>query len=123
MMTLMRRDSAPRSCARYLPGVLCVFAGNAEVGLDVVAGGTFGVVVTDLCMPDMNGVAFTLRIRAMAPSITIFLFTAGHLPGATPEGLFNRVFEKPRDRMGLLRAVAEALNRPIPPSLPVDDDE
>ncbi len=59
-------------------------AGTAQEALDLVAGGEgVDVVVSDVLMPGMNGLAFYDRLVALAPGLgkrVIFLTGAAHQP-------------------------------------------
>ena len=46
--------------------------------------GGFDIVITDMSMPKMSGMAFSQAVRAIRPDIPIVLCT-GYAPASTPE--------------------------------------
>ena len=50
-------------------------------GLDTIRReGPFSVVVTDYCMPEMNGIEFLTEVRKMAPETVRMLLTGPKVP-------------------------------------------
>lgn len=89
-----------------------VAASGAEA-LEVLAGDTsIGVVVSDMRMPEMDGVAFLSRARQLVPDATRILLTGqADLESATAavnEGEVFRFLTKPCPAEALLKAVAAA---------------
>lgn len=50
-------------------------AGNGDEALRLFSGGDFDVVVTDHCMPHMNGPQLIQRIRAIRPGTRVILLS------------------------------------------------
>ncbi|HWR93463.1 MAG TPA: response regulator, partial [Desulfobacterales bacterium] len=49
---------------------------SGRAGLEAMhASGPFSVVVTDYCMPEMNGIEFLTRVRQVAPETVRVLLT------------------------------------------------
>src|SRR5207253_2334943 len=77
-----------------------VIAVGGEEGLAAVAErGPFAVIVSDMCMPGLNGVQFLTRVREVAPDSVRMLLT-GHADvpstiGAINEGNIFRFLTKP----------------------------
>jgi DNA-binding NtrC family response regulator len=80
--------------------------------LDELADGTYDLLLTDLKMPEMDGVELTRRARAVAPALPVVLITAhGTVRSAVEamrEGAWDYL-EKPVDNDQLRACVARAL--------------
>lgn len=50
-------------------------APSGEQGLDAVRSGSFAVIVSDMCMPGMNGAQFLAKVREVAPDSVRMLLT------------------------------------------------
>ena len=59
-----------------LKDIKLVFAGNGHEGLDVIAREGPSVILTDLIMPDMEGLELVQQVRAQYPHISVILVTA-----------------------------------------------
>ena len=81
-------------------------ADGGSRGVELFARGSYDVVVSDLDMPDMDGVELARRIRQMNPGIEIYAFSgsSGTLLMDEARSVFTRVFAKP---MEMTRLVAE----------------
>jgi DNA-binding response OmpR family regulator len=72
-----------------LQEMLAAFGYDADVAANGAAGvarfreGTYATVITDLLMPDMNGLEVVTALRTIDPLINIILLT-GSAPGLTP---------------------------------------
>lgn len=84
----------------------------------------FDLVVTDIIMPDVEGIELILKIRKDHPSLPIIAMSAGgrlnaegYLKMARSLGA-NRILEKPFSIDSLLEGIRELL--PPPPSAPPD---
>lgn len=80
-------ESSVRQALRKLlerGGMVVREVGTAQEALDLVAGGEgISVVVSDVLMPEMNGLAFYDQLVALAPTLrqrVIFLTGAAHQP-------------------------------------------
>jgi len=86
-------------------------AEDARAALGAVASRIPQVVVTDLRMEGMDGMALFRRLREECPSLPVIIITAyGTIPdavSATREGAFG-FLTKPVDRSELLKLVAQA---------------
>jgi len=103
--------SGLRRCLRGHFAVTTAVGGAA--GLEALrAEGPFAVVVSDLRMPGMDGVAFLSRVRALAPDTVRVLLTGqadlGAAIAAVNEGNIFRFLSKPCPPEALLRALAAA---------------
>ncbi|NJN63969.1 MAG: response regulator [Acidobacteria bacterium] len=90
-------------------------AQNGRVGIEKVRGETVDLVVTDILMPEQDGLETIRDLRALFPAIPIIAISGGghdgildFLPVARQLGA-RRTFRKPTDRAALLEAVREEL--------------
>jgi DNA-binding NtrC family response regulator len=92
---------------RYLEGesFAVVAEGDPAAGLDRVEQRSFDVVLTDLKMPGMDGIAFVRRVRALAPDAVCIVVTGFGTPEHSIEALNAGAFwfiEKSYDRIACL---------------------
>lgn len=88
-------------------------ASNGRIGLDLYQSTSFHVVITDLIMPDMEGIETITHLRKKNPDVKIVAISGGGRNN--PQGyLFlaeklgaARTFTKPVDREELLTAVKD----------------
>ena len=91
-----------------------VTAVSGEQGLAAIRDhGPFGVVISDLQMPEMDGVQFLARVRQVAPN-SIRLILTGHAElntaiSAINEGHIFGFLSKPCQEKDLVRTIAAAL--------------
>lgn len=89
-------------------GLAVVGADGAQEALCALARGPIDLVLTDLMMPDVDGIALATTIRTMHPELPIVLVTGyAKLPEASA-GIFNAALAKPFD-MAMLRATLQLL--------------
>jgi CheY-like chemotaxis protein len=81
-------------------------ADGGNMGVQLFARGSYDLVISDLDMPDMDGVELARRIRQMNPGIEIYAFTgsSGTMLMDEARTVFTRVFAKPAE---MTRLVAE----------------
>jgi two-component system, chemotaxis family, chemotaxis protein CheY len=87
-------------------------ANDGREGLEALAAGTFDIVVTDIWMPEVDGLNVIKRIRATQPHLRVFAMTGGG-PRLTIEAAGSiaevwgaeRVFVKPFDEAALIAAI------------------
>ena len=94
-----------------LDGYGCAVAGSGAEALDAVAraGGAIGVVVTDIRMPGMDGLALAGRLAALPPDAAVeVVFITGH---AEPSDVGGTVVRKPFRWSEIAEAVAGAMRR------------
>lgn len=90
-------------------------AGNGNQALAHLAAGTFDLVVTDLVMPDKEGLEMITEIRKMQPNLPIIAMSGGgrgssadYLEMAALLGA-SRTLAKPFSTQQLLDAVSDVL--------------
>ena len=88
---------------------------SGAAGLEVLrSGGPFSVVVTDYCMPSMNGIEFLSRAREIAPETVRMLLTGsadlGTAIQAVNQGNIFRFLTKPCSPDNLLEAVQTGIH-------------
>jgi DNA-binding NtrC family response regulator len=104
------------SCRKVLEpeGYEMETAGSGSEGLDRLAGGPFDLVITDLKMPDIDGIEVLIRIKERWPSTEVIIMTGyGTVKSAIKAmkvGVFDYI-EKPFSPDDLLSLVAKALQR------------
>ena len=90
--------------------VLCAMNGLEALMLYASYGNRVDAVLTDVDMPEMNGIELAARIRSNHPDARI-VFMSGCLPrdATLPGGC--RMIAKPFNSKGLLSALADELKR------------
>lgn len=74
-------------------GHTVVTAPNGPAALSKLEPDQFSLVITDYCMPQMNGAEFAQAVKARAPGLPIIMLTA-FPPQATPPGI-DLILTKP----------------------------
>ena len=85
---------------------------SAFACLEALPDPSAGCIVTDMCMPGMNGLEFQQRLKALGISLPIIMLTGNADVALAVEALKAGAFdfiEKPMDTRKLLAAVAAAL--------------
>jgi CheY-like chemotaxis protein len=98
-------------------------ASNGQEGLDQWQGAKFDLVITDILMPEKEGIELIHELRQIDPAVRIIAVTGGaRVQNIDLVGLAKRhgadfAFAKPIDRAKLIDAVASCLAAPrmIPP--------
>jgi PAS domain S-box-containing protein len=95
-------------------GLQATFVSNGQAALDIVAGSParFDAVITDQCMPRLNGLQLAQALRAMRPELPVILYS-GHGEGLARTDLeaagVHTVLRKPVDPAALEAALRSAL--------------
>ena len=92
-------------------------AANGAEALDIVAAGSaFDVIVTDIIMPEMDGIQTIIEIQSMQPGARIIAISGGSARMEKTQGLDTArrlgavaVLEKPFEVDTLLTAIESAL--------------
>lgn len=96
-------------------------AGSGEAALQLLAERDFDVLLTDLWMPGVDGLALIKACRQSKPALQVFGMTGGG-PGLSTETMLTlaevwgarQVFYKPFDDAALIAALAVCGNAPAP---------
>lgn len=90
-------------------------AENGAVGLAVIRAGGVDLVITDVLMPEMEGLETVMAVRREFPAIKLIAMSGGgrkgnydYLSAAAKLGA-SKVLQKPFNRIALLDAVRECL--------------
>jgi CheY-like chemotaxis protein len=91
-------------------------AENGVEAVEMIEGGTeFDIIITDIIMPEMDGIQAILEIQAMQPDARIIAISGGSARMEKAQGLETAsrlgavaVLEKPFEVDALLAAVAKA---------------
>ena len=109
-------DIVRTSCSRALApeGYEVTLARNGIEGLKVIGEGQCDVVLTDLKMPDMDGIEVLKKIKEGWPQIEVIIITGYQTVDTAVKsiklGAFDYI-EKPFTPDALLAAVAKAMDR------------
>lgn len=78
IMVIDDEENSRIALARILAGAGydVVSAGNGSEALDYLRGTDVELVITDICMPEMNGLAFLREIKRSNPSGKVIMVTA-----------------------------------------------
>jgi PAS domain S-box-containing protein len=82
----------------------------------IEAGEHFDVVITDMHMPDVDGVAFARNVRALRTHLPIVLLSSVSMRQTPDAQLFASVLTKPARQLALFEALVAAL----PAAMPVE---
>ena len=99
-------------------------APDGKSGLKLCRAGAYDLIITDMVMPDMDGVELMVGLQHTEPRPRVIAISGGsrlskpvYLPLAKKLGA-QRALQKPFRPEVLLQAVAEVLAEPAPPTVP-----
>lgn len=101
---------------RYKDKFEFVLVPDGRKAMNVIMGGPIDLVVTDIQMPDMNGLillAFIHTYHPALPCIVITSYATSRLKAKVPRGVL-RFFHKPFKADDLAQAIVSALERHYP---------
>lgn len=89
-------------------------AGDGQEGLRLLDEHPIQLIITDLVMPEMDGIEMLRRVRKLTPPVPVIAVSGGsmHSPvylGAAKHLGAVRVLHKPFNKLSLLQAVAGAM--------------
>ncbi|MDX9867056.1 MAG: response regulator [Kiritimatiellia bacterium] len=90
----------------------CVTAGNGQEALEYVKQNRFALLITDMRLPDMNGLSLVRELKKVEPSMPVILITAYASCESAVESVKRGVYEylvKPFQADELLATVKRAL--------------
>ena len=111
-------------CARILEraGYFVALAENGKEGLRLFNESPFDLVITDIFMPEMDGLEFIRQLRRIEPSVKLVAMSGGGrhedfeaLRPAMHMGA-ARILVKPFDKTDLLKVVEDVLDVEKPPA-------
>ncbi len=93
-------------------GFATTVAENGLKALEVLASGSFDIVVTDIWMPSLDGISLIKKLKGEQPGLRVFAMTGGG-PRMTIETAASlaeiwgaeKVFVKPFDEASLIAAI------------------
>src|SRR5580692_12317835 len=94
-------------------GYTVELAGGGREALDALEMNTFNLVLTDIVMQDVNGIALLERIHALQPNLPVVMVTAVHDISVAIDSMRRGAYDyllKPFEREQLLNTVERALN-------------
>jgi DNA-binding NtrC family response regulator len=89
-------------------------AGNGRQALEALGGGSFDIALTDLKMPDVNGIALLTEMLVARPGLCVILMTAHGSIDTAVEAMRKGAFDyltKPLERDELLLVLKRAMER------------
>jgi len=107
------REFVRRALAHSGHEVTAVDDGLAAI--EALAGATFDLLITDIVMPGMDGIALALKVSKDQPNLPILMMTgyaAERQRAHNLEALIDKVIAKPFTLRDICNAVAETLARP-----------
>jgi CheY-like chemotaxis protein len=106
-------DEAMRSMLSFLlsrDGYLVTEAENGKQAFDLFSRDSFSLVLTDFCMPVMDGFALAEKVRIASPETPIIMITGSHVREAACTDRVDYVIPKPFQLVEIQRAVQKALS-------------
>jgi DNA-binding response OmpR family regulator len=106
--------------ALELNGHEIVAAGNGLRALESFSAGAFDLVITDIVMPEKEGLETIIELRGLSPDLAILAISGGgsFVPGGYLKSALmlgaDKALEKPFSLSLLLETVDELLDRPTP---------
>ncbi len=97
-----------------------VEASNGAEALNVMDVQAFDLIITDIIMPDCDGIELVMTVRKKTPEIKVIVMSAGgrvradHYLNLAEKLGASRVFEKPFNTVELRETVAELLGETDP---------
>ena len=85
---------------------------RAADALDWLAGHPVDVVISDMHMPEMDGLSFARLLRERLPATPIVLLTSGTMPTGEPARVFDARLLKPYRQSQLFEALARVTSAP-----------
>ena len=118
-IVLIEEDIAVQKVLKYTledEGYQVTTASDGRIGIREYSNQAFDVVITDLIMPDMEGMETIITLKKDNPDVKIIAMSGGGLND--PDGYLDvakklgaiKAFEKPLCRQVLLDAIAELVS-------------
>ena len=97
--------------ANALPALTVVEAGNGREALEAIAEKTPDLVITDIKMPEMDGLALLEALRSQHPELPVLAVSGYMSPGELQDRGFDGVIHKPLKLRTFKNLVQKALDR------------
>ncbi len=98
-------------------GMTVALFGDAKHALAWLATHPVDMVITDMHMPDMDGLAFGNAVRALYPQVHLLLVTSGNMPSGKAAAVFDARLLKPYRQAQLFDALTQAEKAPAAPAV------
>jgi CheY-like chemotaxis protein len=107
------REFITRSLATQ--GHACIAVGDGQQALDTLAKESFDVLVTDIVMPNVDGIALALKAVRLFPDLRIVMisgYAQERMRAHNLDALVHRIIAKPFSLEEICGAVKDALTLP-----------
>jgi DNA-binding NtrC family response regulator len=94
-------------------GYRVVLAENGRKALDLFSEGSVSLVVTDLCMPEMDGLTLAARVKVASPKTPIIMITGSQIQEGVETNRVDYIVSKPFQLDDIHRTVEMALDGAI----------
>ncbi len=94
-------------------GYRVVVAENGLQALDLFSRNSFSLVVTDLCMPEMDGLTLAARVKIASPDTPVIMITGSLIQEGTDTNCVDYIVSKPFQLEAMHHTVEMALDRAI----------
>jgi CheY-like chemotaxis protein len=105
-------DEAMRSTLSFLlsrGGYLVTVAENGQQAFDLFSSDSFSLVLTDFCMPVMDGFTLAERVRITSPETPIIMITGSQIREGVDTERVDYIISKPFQLDEVQRTVEKAL--------------
>src|SRR5688572_18303969 len=102
----------PETLRLWMPGLLVEICASARLALDRIEATEYDAIISDIRMPDMDGLMLLERIRALRPQTPTLLITGYGDQALATQALRGGAYDyilKPIDRDYLLSSLTRAL--------------
>src|SRR5689334_14929674 len=106
-------SALPETLRLWMPGSVVDLCGSARLALDRVEATDYDAIISDIRMPDMDGLALLERIKACRPNTPVLLVTGYGDQTLATQALRGGAFDyilKPIDRDYFLGSLGRALH-------------
>lgn len=87
-----------------------VLAENGEQAFELFSREPFSLIMTDLCMPEMDGFALAAKVKLVSPNIPIIMLTGSSISESTDTDSIDYILFKPFQIADVHRTVEIALS-------------
>jgi two-component system response regulator YesN len=84
---------------------------NPQEALDYIKDNPVKVIMTDINMPEMNGLEFSGKARNLCPALPVIAFTGSIDSFEIPPGTFDQIIEKPASIQQLSKVIEPYLKK------------